>query len=49
MRDSVCKIPLYRFLSGVTGVAETSNHFDLLGLLSDKDSSARFLQIDMDM
>jgi len=48
VRDSAYKIPPNRYMSGVAGDTETSNMFDVLGLLSDEDSSPGVLQIDMD-
>jgi len=39
VRDSFThKIPPNKYMSGATGVPETSNQFDILGLLSDEDS-----------
>ena len=50
VRDSfVHKIPPNKFVSGQKGVPETSNPFDILGLLSDEDSLPGDLQIDMDV
>jgi len=50
VRDSFThKIPPNKYVSGPTGVPETSNQFDILGLLSDDDSLPRDLQIDMDV
>jgi len=50
VRDSFThKIPPNKYVSGPTGVPETSNPFDILGLLSDEDSLPGDLQIDMDV
>jgi len=50
VRDSFThKIPPNKYVSGPTGVPETSNQFDILGLLSDDDFLPGDLQIDMDV
>jgi len=50
VRDSfTSKIPPNKYIAGTTGVPETSNPFDVLGLLSDEDSLPGDLMIDMDM
>jgi len=50
VRDSfVHKIPPNKYVSGQKGVPETSNPFDVLGLLSDEDSLPGDLMIDIDM
>ena len=47
--NSVTKIPPNKYMSGATAVPETSNQFDILGLLSDDNESPGGLQIDMDI
>ena len=49
VRDSFSKIPPNRFLFGTAEVPETSNMFELLGLLSDDESVPGDLVIDMDL
>jgi len=48
VRDTCSKIHPNRYVSDVTGVTKTSNPFDVLGLLSDEDSSPGYLYMDMD-
>jgi len=49
VRDMCSKTHPNRYVSGVTGVTESSNQFDVLGLLSDEDSSPGHLHIDFDV